>query len=84
MDLSYDVITQADIHTEKNPTKEVFKITNSDDEDFDKLLDLENRDLFCVKKLFSFGKSSPTDLDYIIEKNEFFMVCDNKVVKIRR
>ena len=79
---SYDKITQADIEFE-NTTNDAFKQEFSDDEDFDKLLDLENRQLFGVRKLFTFGKT-PTDLDYIVGKNEFFIVSDNKVIKIRK
>lgn len=47
------------------------------------MLDLENKQLFGVRKLFTFGKT-PTDLDYVAETSEFFIVSDNKVVKIRK
>lgn len=46
-------------------------------------MDLDNSELFGVKRLFTFGKA-PTDLDYISEKREFYIVSENKLVKIRK
>ena len=79
---SYDVMTQADIEIE-NTAREAFKFEFSDDEDFDDLLDLSNRKLFGVKKLFQFSKA-PTDLDYVVSSGDFVIVSDNKVMKISK